>query len=231
MVVDEDDMRTSHDARQCACMVGWSGNEGQRVIAMFGSLFGDPMSHLPGTGIDVNEQLAKNLIGMFRPDSTTHSAQILSPDQYCDRIEVNLCEFVLRVLKNHSNDWWTECVPLTIRQKCANRKEEDGNKYPPEAYFDLTDLEAIISGRWRTFEGLFRQVQAPPKKADALAWIKEVNSKYRRMAAHPLKRRIASFQFSAEDLSYLQKWDAFAQRLASLADSLVESRSGEPKSG
>ncbi len=221
-VVDEGDLRTSHDPRQCACMVGWCGPRGQVVIVVSGGLFYDPYDGgVPGfsvthwRGIGGNEQLARNLFSYLTRSARHESTHLVDGTQLCDRIEINLCNFVLGTLKGQGSgtDWWTQFVPLPLRQKCAGRREEEGNRCPPEAYFDLTDLKTIISDQWRIFEPLFRQAQAPPKKSDALAWIDVVNTKYRRFEAHPLKRAIAGFRYGAEDLAFLRDWDGLTLRL------------------
>jgi len=218
-VVNERDLpNNSEDPRQSACIVTWHGPKRQKIVAISGDVLDDPCESESGMlpGIDKNEQFARNLIRYL--DRSTP----VTPDgnALCDRIEQHLWLAIRCVLMGvaSEDDWWTKYVPLSIRQKCANRREEEENKYPSCGYLDLPDLESILSKNWNIFLPLFKDCDAPPRKADALNWIGQVNSKYRRMAAHPLKRAIAGFRYSNDDLTFLAKWDDFSRRLADVAE-------------
>jgi len=86
---------------------------------------------------------------------STPTDRAVAPEDLCKRIEINLCDFVLGVLKSSGEGSWEDKVALTIRQKTALRQEEERNRLPKEAYFDLIDFKDIVQKHWPDFEQHF----------------------------------------------------------------------------
>ncbi|MDP2952151.1 MAG: tetratricopeptide repeat protein [Chloroflexota bacterium] len=84
-------------------------------------------------------------------------------------------------------EWWAKGVPLPIRQKCAQRREEDPRRKPPFGYTDLIDLAGILDKNWRYFEGDYQRVKDKVKSKkeflDNLARLNEI----RRTVMHPVR--------------------------------------------
>ncbi len=194
----EKDLPTDWNARELACMAIWRGELGA-VLASRGPVFYDPFPQQ-------NQRLATNVI-RFLCESRT-----VSPEERCRRIEENLCDFVLGVAKATGGDWWTERVPLTIRQKCAERHEEEKCRLPKEAYLDLIDLKTIMEKQWKLFEQHLRAEGCEGGKEKSLAWLDRLNE-MRRLVGHPLKKHIAGYKFSTDEIGFLANCDDLVRRL------------------
>src|SRR5205823_6119836 len=62
-IVSEADLPTQDNPRQCACMVGWSGDKGQAIIATHGDPFHESYEGATGVrfdGIEENRRFARN---------------------------------------------------------------------------------------------------------------------------------------------------------------------------
>jgi hypothetical protein len=138
----------------------------------------------------------------------------------CKRIEVSLARFVRGILQRaNPSEWWTEYVPLTIRQKCAQRQEEENNRVKnKEAYVDLIDLKAIMHKNWTLFEQHFREEKREGGKEKCLAWLDKVNE-LRRLVGHPLKKDLSGYSFSEPEKALLAEADDLAKRLLDKLDS------------
>jgi len=97
-------------------------------------------------------------------------------------------------------------VALTIRQKCAERFEEEKGQFPKEAYLDLIDLKTIMTANFANFEAALKSVGYEGGKKRSLEWMDRLN-KTRRLVGHPLKRHIAGYDFSSEECSFLTQCD------------------------
>jgi hypothetical protein len=142
----------------------------------------------------------------------------IAPEDRCQRIEINLADFVFGILKSGGGDWWTEAVPLPVRQKCASRQEEEAKRLPKEAYFDLIDLKTVMHKNWQLFEPHLRSAGCMGSKDRALAWMDQLNE-LRRLVGHPLKKHISGYVFSREELELLEKCDALAMQLRTASTS------------
>ena len=102
---------------------------------------------------------AKTLAGPVDGSSCTGDGPVASPsaETLFKAVEMRLAGFVLTVLKQSQPNWWEECVPLTMRQECAQRQEEEKNRWPKEAYFDLIDLKDLMQKNWKLFETTSRR--------------------------------------------------------------------------
>jgi hypothetical protein len=206
----EKDLPLDWNARELACIAAWHGSAHGGVLAMSGGYFHDPYDGPTGVrwpGIEANERLAQNVIRYLtegRPSET--------PEDRCQRIEINLADFVFGILKKAHTDWWTEFVPLPVRQKCAQRQEEENNRLPKEAYFDLIDLKTVMHKNWSLFEQHFRNAKCEGGKDKSLAWMDKLNE-LRRLVGHPLKKHVAGYSFSDEERQLLRDGDELAKRL------------------
>lgn len=183
------------NARELSCMAVWYGENGGAVLASIGPALYDP-------SIEQNARLAANIIAFL----AENAKQPLSPEEHCHRIEINLVDFVLEVVKSTGDNWWTERIPLTVRQKCAERHEEEKCRWPKEAYLDLIDLKTIINKEWTLFESHLRAVGCEGGKEKSLAWLDRLNE-IRRMVGHPLKKHVAGYNFSSEEKTLLARCD------------------------
>jgi hypothetical protein len=198
------------NARELACMAAWYGENGGAVLAVLGQLFSDPCSDHFGQerlGIRRNERLAANVLRFL-----SEGKRVIAPEDRCQRIEINLADFTFGVLKAADQDWWTQFVPLPIRQKCATRQEEENNRLPREAYFDLIDLKSVLHKNWKLFESYFRLGGCEGGKDRALAWMDQLNE-LRRLAGHPLKKHISGYSFSRKERDFLEQCDGRAMKL------------------
>jgi hypothetical protein len=128
----ETDLPSDWNARELASIAAWHGPDGGGVLAMSGGYVHDP--YIGGTGIEwpgieANEAFARNVLTYL-----LEGRPAVTPEDRCQRIEINLADSVFGVLKASRDDWWTEMVALTIRQKCAQRQEEEKNRLPKEAF-------------------------------------------------------------------------------------------------
>jgi len=198
------------NARELACVAAWYGEKGGAVLAVSGELFSDPCIDLFGQerlGLQRNERLAANVLR-----SLSEGKKVIAPEDRCQRIEINLADFTLGVLKAVDQDWWTQFVPLLIRQKCAARQEEENNRLPREAYFDLIDLKSLMHKNWKLFDSYLRLVGCEGGKDKSLAWMDQLNE-LRRLAGHPLKKHISGYSFSREEREFLEQCDVRAMKL------------------
>lgn len=135
-------------------------------------------------------------------------------DMYDDirTIEVGLHKLVREALESEygADKWWREGVPLSIRQKCVARREEDDEPAnDPYGYTDLLDLCTIAEKEWKMIgPKMPKEVAANRKQfTDDL---KQLN-RTRRMVMHPVRGPTPSeddFQFVHElkrKLDFLQK--------------------------
>ena len=126
----ETDLPSEWNARELACIAAWHGAGFGGVLAVSGNFFGDPYDGPTGLhwpGIEANEQLAQNVMQYL-----IEGRARANPEDRCQRVEINLADFVFGVLKRSDDDWWNKYVPLPIRQKCAQRQEEELNRLPKE---------------------------------------------------------------------------------------------------
>lgn len=105
--------------------------------------------------------------------------------------EESLHLFIRQKLKRHfgedETEWWAKGIPLSIRQKCAQRREDDPRRRRLYDYTDLIDLKDIIDKNWKLFEENFQQIkeQVGSKKEflDGLDRLNEI----RKLVMHPVR--------------------------------------------
>jgi hypothetical protein len=188
------------NARELACMAIWYGENDGAVMASIGP----DLTNVTSEG---NRQLAVNVLRWLCGTEAP-----LRAEMHCHRIEVNLVDFVLGAVKNTGDNWWIERIPLTIRQECAKRHEEEKCRWPKEAYLDLIDLKTIMSKEWKLFESHLRAAGCEGGKDRCLAWLDRLNE-IRRMVGHPLKKHVAGHSFSDEEQAFLKGCDDLVRKL------------------
>jgi len=166
-------------------------------------------------------EAAKRIRERLEAVATDVQGEVLESDDMvleamAKRIEVDLARFVLGAMTAVGPDWWEQCVPLPMRQRCAERQEEEGNRHPKHAYFTLIDLKQLIQKNWQLFEAHLRAAGCQGGKDAALAWLDQLNE-LRRMVGHPLKKAISGYNFTAKDRDLLQLCDERVGRLLSNA--------------
>jgi len=189
------------NARELACMAVWYGEKGGAVLASVGPVLSDPF-------IDQNQVLAANIIAFLAENSKPPMSAV----DICHNIEICLVDFVLGVLRSTGDNWWTERIQFQIREKCAVRHEEEKCHYPKEAYLDLIDLKTIINKEWVMFESHLRAVGCEGGKEKSLAWLDRLNE-IRRMVGHPLKKHVAGYNFSKEEMRFLTECNDLVVKL------------------
>lgn len=113
-------------------------------------------------------------------------------DKICT-IEVRLHEFIENTLKRELGEsedkWWVRGIPLSIRQKCQSRREEDIRRQEAYAYTDLIDLQSILGNNWRFFEVDFHRISKQCKsKNEFLNNLAKLNE-IRKVIMHPVRQQ------------------------------------------
>ena len=114
-------------------------------------------------------------------------------DMYEDlyHIEVGLHRLIRSGLKAQFGPgeagWWRKGVPLNIRRKCQERREEDeGNELPePYCYTDLIDLREILKNNWAGLADFLHKEMRTQKK-ELLGDLVHLNE-IRRAVMHPVR--------------------------------------------
>lgn len=98
-------------------------------------------------------------------------------------------------------EWWRKGIPLSIRQTCQSRREEDEDPVEePYCYTDLLDLWHIFDKQWNTLKDAL-----PDKfKADKRSLRKNLIrlNKIRRQVMHPVRGVIPS----EEDFEFIREF-------------------------
>lgn len=101
------------NGRELACMAVWHGPNREAVLFCAGSFFHDQYRGYHGRtvhGIDVNTQLARNVLKFLAEGKSR-----ITPEDMCQRIEINLVDFVFDVVKASGDNWWVSHIPANIR--------------------------------------------------------------------------------------------------------------------
>jgi len=205
------DFPAEWNGRELACMAAWYGSKGGgMLVASANSFFTDPCTDPLGQnrpGIDNNLVFARNVLKFL-----SEGKKKPGPEEYCKRIEINLVDFVLTVLKGASDNWWNEFVPPNIAQKCTERQKEEGNRFEKVAYLDLISLKALMDKNWKLFKEHFEAIGFQGGKKKALAWMNQLN-RLRRLIGHPLKKHVSGYTFSREEQEFLAQCDSLVLSL------------------
>jgi hypothetical protein len=175
----------------CLALSPIGGNGG--VLAIAGRFIHD--RYVGPTGVDFpgitagdNEVLASNILKWLAGHRLQTSTVAATAFNLVDSIERSLVDFAVQGIKNaFTKDWWTDGIPLPIRNKCAQRCEEEGNKIPKVAYLDLLDVKTILEKNWQLFEKDLAAVGWTGGKGAALSWFGELND-IRKSVMHPVRR-------------------------------------------
>ena len=104
-------------------------------------------------------------------------------------IHSKLSNHVINTLKQHygteNKVWWTQGIPLKIRQECTIKWEENSREGVEEAQLFLINYIEICHNNWELFQDVI-SLGAPNKqnKKENTKWIKELND-IRKITAHP----------------------------------------------
>ena len=104
-------------------------------------------------------------------------------------IQRKLFDYVIGELKKHygteNKVWWTEGVPLTIRQECAVRWEAENREGEQESQLYLINYINICHNNWGLFKDVISlDVRNKDNKKANTKWIKDLNE-IRKITAHP----------------------------------------------
>jgi len=201
--------------RELTCMAAFSPAAGT-VIVISGSILLDRLvgpESMEWPGENANRRFALNLLDRLVGGQRGGSESDLGY-KLCKQIEHALSDLLQSTLGS-TFDWY-ERVPLPIRQKCAQRHEEERGRFPIHAYLDLTDLKQIIEHNWKVFEPGFRDAGWQGGKSQALSWFDRVNE-IRRLVMHPLKAHVSQATLTTAEVAFLQEC---RDRIVSVAGAL-----------
>jgi DGQHR domain-containing protein len=133
---------------------------------------------------------------------SNETAKIIFPE-----IQLIVADYLISTLKNEFGDgetgWWSQGVPISIRQKLVQRREDDPDRPSLEKCFDLIDYKKVILGNWKLFGEKYSRGKG--NKNTKVSWIDELNT-IRRKVAHPERGRVTidELEFLNEILSWLE---------------------------
>ena len=103
------------------------------------------------------------------------------------RLHHFVCQRLKKAFGEDEKQWWDQGIPLPIRKKCAERREEDTRKEAAYNYTDLIDLREILGKNWKHFEAEFKRVTGKTtRKKDFLDGLVRLNE-IRNMVMHPVR--------------------------------------------
>ena len=105
------------------------------------------------------------------------------------KIQLRLFDYVIGTLKKHygteNKVWWTEGIPLKIRQQCMNRWEEKNREGEEEFQLYLINYIDICHKNWGLFKDVISLDARNKDNKDAnTKWIKNLND-IRTITMHP----------------------------------------------
>lgn len=104
-----------------------------------------------------------------------------------ERLHLFLCQKLKQDFGQAEQEWWAKGVPLEIRKKCADRREEDPRRRPFHHYTDLIDLKDILDKNWRLFEADYERVrERVESKKEFLSDLVRLNE-IRKSVMHPVR--------------------------------------------
>jgi hypothetical protein len=190
------------------------------VIAISGGLLHDPYTGPTGhrfPGIEPNATFAQNLLRMLSSARRAVSELSMAGDELLREIEQSLLHLVYTVLfRAAGQGWWSATfIPDSIQAKCEGRRESG---LPDYGLIDLIDYKKIIRKNWGLFQPHFQAVIRDVSAKSAVAWIQEINDKYRKYVAHETRKIVSGFSFSANDVALLQDYRNRARALRRAAE-------------
>jgi len=143
------------------------------------------------------EQWIKESTGQFTDLATSLGNKEIQP-----RID----EFIKQRLEKEYGKklWWTEGIPLKVRQASVLRKEEENSAEDPWNFLDTIHYKEIISSQWPLLGELF----TPPKMESAskkkkLYWLDKLNS-IRKKYSHPQREKVTEDEYN--ELVEIHEW-------------------------
>lgn len=124
--------------------------------------------------------------------------------RYLSDIELSLFEHVQNILMEAygvgEDNWWAEGVPVSVRTKCATRREEDPDRLEPWRYQDLLDLSKTIEKNWKFFKHTLPKYMRA-NRSRLLRGLSRLN-RIRNAVMHPVKKR----SWSRDDFAFVRKF-------------------------
>ncbi|MBM3172216.1 MAG: hypothetical protein FJZ85_00575 [Chloroflexi bacterium] len=158
-----------------------------------------------------HEQLSAKIRELVEAQLATDEPHVRAY-RHIKQLETSLHEFVQDTLQETfvggNDSWWTDGIPLDIRKKCANRREEDTHREELYMYTDLIDLKSIIEKNWKLFEPKFRRIGTKISKNEFLHDIDKSNDTRRRVM-HPIRKDVTK-----NELTFLKDFYNLVYRLA-----------------
>ncbi|MEK7281121.1 MAG: tetratricopeptide repeat protein, partial [Chloroflexota bacterium] len=104
-----------------------------------------------------------------------------------ERLHLFIRQRLQQAFGEEESGWWSQGIPLAIRQKCAQRREEDPRRRDYYNYTDLIDLKDIVDKNWKPFELDFQRVKGQIKsKREFLDNLVKLNE-IRKIVMHPVR--------------------------------------------
>ncbi len=167
----------------------------------------------------IAERLTWAVVEAQREQELKESLQnqrLQGPYERISSIEKRLHKFLENTLKREYREsedgWWVKGLPLPVRQKCVNRREEAMQRQDPYAYTDLIDLQSILNNNWRSVEVNFQRISKQCKsKNEFLNSLGKLNE-IRKVIFHPVREQD---QLSSEETQFLDWFDNLAKEFIS----------------
>jgi len=142
--------------------------------------------------------------------------RLQGPYEKIREIEIRLHKFIENTLKREFGEsgdkWWVEGIPLSIRKKCVDRREEDGRRQDEYYYTDLIDLQSILNNNWRFFEVNFQRISKQCKsKNELLNGLGKLNE-IRKVIMHPIRQQD---ELSEEENEFLDLFGSLIEEFIS----------------
>ena len=129
-----------------------------------------------------------------------------------NKIHKKLFNYVISTLKSHygvqNKAWWTEGIPLKIRQDCTSEWEAKNREGEEEAQLYLINYIDICQDNWELVKDVisFDKADKQNKKANT-KWIKDLNE-IRKITSHPERGLLSTDQVAFVD-EVFQKVEEF----------------------
>ena len=150
---------------------------------------------------DFNPPGLQEFLDIMQAETNTRAKDII------DRIERRLQNVVVSILKTElgpdDSGWWSKGVPLDIRIRAMERREEDNySRGGQENYFDLIDYRRIATKKWLLFQDVLGYGKGNWSKDKRTEWINDLNER-RKIVMHASSGQYVTL----EQLVQLEKYD------------------------
>jgi len=123
---------------------------------------------------------------------------------YVSKAEVAIHKLVRAILERAlgagENGWWREGIPVSVREKCASRRELDEHPSEhPYTYTTLIELSTIMSTKWELFQGRVPSPY-PTNRKQLETDLRRLNG-IRNAVMHPVKER----KWTEDDFEFVRR--------------------------